>query len=377
MVGGGIGSLIGEEHRQAAAAFGEIELVCGAFSSSRERSLETGRGLGLPDERVYGDFREMIRMEAEMPEDERMEFVSIVTPNHLHFKPARLALESGFHVMIDKPLTFDLDEALALQQITEETGLQFGITYTYTGYPMVKQARHLVQSGELGEIRKVFVEYPQGWLSEPIEKEGQKQAAWRTDPARSGKSGCMADIGTHAENLVHYITGLDIDRLCADLNAVVPGRELDDDGAVLLKFAGGASGVLIATQVATGEENAMKIRVYGEKGGIEWNHTEPDALHMKWLHELKRVLHLDVDHQNLSEVARFNAGLSLDTEQDCNLAFANIYRNFALTLKALKNGEQPSDLSFDFPKIQAGVQGMKFIERVVKSSASEQKWIKF
>ena len=377
MIGGGIGSLIGEDHRKTAQAHGEIALVCGAFSSTRERSLETGRSLQLPDHRIYGDFREMIRAEAELPADERMEFVSIVTPNHLHFQPAKLALENGFHVMIDKPLAFDLTEALTLQALVEETGLQFGITYTYTGYPMVKEARHLVHSGALGKIRKVFAEYPQGWLSEPIEKEGQKQASWRTDPSKSGKSGCMADIGTHVENLVAYITGLEIDRLCADLNAMVIGRELDDDGAALIKFSNGASGVLVATQVAAGEENAMKIRVYGEKGGIEWNHADADTLQVKWLHEPKQVLRLDVDMDALSEAARFNASLPSGHPEGCNLAFANIYRNFACTVRALKNDEQLRDLWFDFPKVEDGVRGMKFIERVVASGSSDQKWIKF
>jgi len=267
MIGGGPGAFIGAVHRIAANMDGEIELVCGAFSSDPERSAETGKALYLSPDRVYGSYKEMIRREAALPEHQKMDFVSIVTPNHLHFQPAKLALENGFHVVLDKPMTFDLKEAKELKEIAAKSGKYFCLTHTYTGYPMVKEARQQVLSGKFGVIRKVYVEYPQGWLSTFLEGGNQKQAAWRTDPSRSGIAGSMGDIGTHAFNLAEYVSGLKTTKICAAINVVVEGRQLDDDGAVLLKYDNGASGVLIASQVAAGEENNIRIRVYGEKGG--------------------------------------------------------------------------------------------------------------
>src|SRR6201996_4066682 len=270
MVGGGKNAFIGAVHRIAANMDGLIELVCGALSSSPDNAKISGRELFLPEDRIYTSYQEMMEKESALPADKRMDFVAIVTPNHLHFKPAMLALEKGFHVVLDKPITFSLAEALQLKKKVQETGLLFCLTHTYTGYPMVKQARQMVREGAFGKIRKVYVESPQGWLSRLSEKDGSKQAEWRTDPARSGKSGAMGDIGTHAAHLAEYISGLQITHLCADLNAMVDGRVLDDDGNVLLKFNNGATGVLMASQVAAGEENALKVRVYGEKGGVEW-----------------------------------------------------------------------------------------------------------
>ena len=283
MVGGGPDAFIGAVHRLAALMDGQIELVCGAFSSRPEKSREAGNMLFLDPRRVYPSYREMIEKESQMSAEERMDFVSIVTPNHLHFEPAKLALEHGFHVVLDKPMTLTLEEARQLKDKVDQSGLILCLTHTYTGYPMVKEARHMVQSRQLGRIRKIYVEYPQGWLSMPLEKEGNKQASWRTDPAKSGIAGCMGDIGTHAANLAEYVSGLKITKICADINTVIPGRALDDDGAVLLKFEEDASGVLMATQVAAGEENCIKIRVYGEKGGIEWKQDEANTLLVKWL----------------------------------------------------------------------------------------------
>src|SRR5450432_3109843 len=254
MIGGGPGAFIGAVHRIAANMDGEIELVCGAFSSDPEKSKQAGEALLLPASRIYGSYKEMIRTEAGLPASERMDFVSIVTPNHVHFEPAKLALENGFHVVLDKPMTFNLEEAKKLQTIAKKSQLFFCLTHTYTGYPMVKEARQQVLSGKFGKIRKVYVEYPQGWLSNFLEGGENKQAAWRTDPAKSGIAGVMGDIGTHAFNLAEYVSGLQTTKLCADINIVVEGRKLDDDGAVLMKYNNGASAVLFASQIAAGEE---------------------------------------------------------------------------------------------------------------------------
>ena len=283
MIGGGKNAFIGAVHRIAANIDGLIELCCGALSSHPETAKASGRDLFLPEDRNYGTYKEMFEAESKLPESERMHFVSIVTPNFAHFEPAMMALEHGFHVLIDKPMTLTLEEAKALEAKVKETGLILCLTHTYSGYPMVKQARQMVSEGKFGKIRKVVVEYPQGWLSLPSEKEGNQQAAWRTDPSKSGVSGCMGDIGTHAAQLAEYISGLEITKICADLNRVVDGRMLDDDGNVLLKFNNGANGLLMASQIAAGEENALSIRVYGEKGGLEWHQEEPNTLKVKWL----------------------------------------------------------------------------------------------
>jgi predicted dehydrogenase len=283
MVGGGQTAFIGGIHRIAARMDGLYEIVCGAFSSNPEISAATGEALSLAGTRVYATYQAMFEKEKTLPPDERMQVVSIVTPNHLHFEPAKLAMENGFHVILDKPIAFNLAEAWALQKIIQQTDTLFCLTHTYTGYPMVKEARQQIASGKLGAIRKVLVEYPQGWLSTFLEGSNQKQAAWRTDPARSGIAGCMGDIGTHAFNLAEYVSGLQVTKVCAALNKVVAGRLLDDDGAVLLQFNNGATGVLVATQVAAGEENNVRIRVYGEKGGIEWQQEDANTLQVKWL----------------------------------------------------------------------------------------------
>jgi predicted dehydrogenase len=373
MIGGGPGAFIGAVHRIAANIDGEIELVCGAFSSDPEKSKQAGELLSLPASRIYGSYKEMIRAEAELPANERMDFVSIVTPNHLHFEPAKLALENGFHVVLDKPMTFDLAEARQLQSIVAKTGKYFCLTHTYTGYPMVKEARQQVLSGKFGKIRKVYVEYPQGWLSSFLESSEQKQAAWRTDPARSGIAGAMGDIGTHAFNLAEYVSGLQTTSLCADINIMVEGRKLDDDGAVLLKYNTGANGVLFATQVAAGEENNVKVRVYGEKGGLEWKQEDANTLLIKWLDKPAEIYRAGTGY--LSSFASQNCRTPAGHPEGYLEAFANLYRNFALTVKATINGEQPKDEWLDFPGVNEGVRGMLFIEKVIESGNSDKKWI--
>ncbi len=375
MVGGGRGAFIGAVHRMAAALDGQIELVCGAFSSDPEKSKASGADFYLPEDRVYPNYTEMIEKEKALPEGERMDFVSIVTPNHVHFGPAKMALENGFHVVCDKPVTFDIPEAEELVYLVDQSDLLFALTHNYTGYPMVKQARAMVRNGEFGNIRKVVVEYPQGWLSTRLEAEDSKQASWRTDPKRSGAAGAMGDIGTHAENLAEYITGLKITQLCADLTAFVPGRELDDDGNVLLRFDNGAKGILHASQIAAGEENDLNIRVYGEKGGLEWHQMEPNTLITRWLDKPVQVLRTGVGdlYPESLNAARIPAG----HPEGYLEAFANIYRNVAACLQAKLSGEKPDPMHMDFPTVHDGLRGMRFIERVVASSNSDQKWLSF
>lgn len=373
MVGGGIGAFIGAVHRMAAVLDGEIELVSGAFSSTPEKSKASGIELGLDPARCYGSFEEMIKAEKRLKPEKRMQFVSIVTPNHVHFAPAKMALENGFHVICDKPLAFNLKEALALQKVVEKTGLIFALTHNYTGYPMVKQARQMIRHGELGKVRKVVVEYPQGWLSTPLEAGGQKQAAWRTDPSRSGLAGAMGDIGTHAENLAEYITGLKIKEMCADISTLVPGRQLDDDGNVLLRFDNGARGILHASQIAAGEENNLNIKVYGEKGGLEWRQMEPNTLVVKWLDKPAQMYRTGVGP--LYPEALAHARIPAGHPEGYLEAFANIYRNFAKCVKARLEGREPDPIYLDFPTVSDGVRGMRFIEKVIESGRSSKKWV--
>lgn len=375
MVGGGKDAFIGAIHRIAANMDGLIELVCGALSIHPEIAKESGEMLFLPAGRTYLSYEEMIGKESKLPAGERMDFLTIVTPNFAHFAPAMMALDHGFNVVIEKPMTFTLDEAKQLQKKVEETGLLLCLTHTYAGYPMVKQAKAMVASGVFGKIRKVWVEYPQGWLSRLSEREGNKQAAWRTDPKRSGKSGCMGDIGTHAAHLAEYVSGLEITHLCADLNAMVDGRALDDDGNVLLKFNNGAHGVLMASQVAAGEENALKLRIYGENGGLEWAQHEPNTLIVKWLDQPTQVLRAGGNYgDRLSSFATHNCRTPGGHPEGYLEAFGNIYRNFALTLGAKLEGKTVSPEASDFPTVEEGVRGMAFIDNVVASAASDKKW---
>lgn len=378
MVGGGKDAFIGAVHRIAANMDGMIELVCGALSINPDIAKDSAKSLFLPESRTYLTYEEMIKAEAALPADQRMDFVTIVTPNFAHFAPAMMALDHGFHVVIEKPITFSLDEAKQLQQKVAETGLLLCLTHTYSGYPMVKQAKQMVKENAFGKIRKVVVEYPQGWLSKLSEREGNAQAAWRTDPKRSGKAGSMGDIGTHAAHLAEYITGLKITQLCADLNIMVPGRMLDDDGNVLLRFDNGAAGVLIASQIAAGEENNLRIKVYGEKGGIEWSQQEPNTLWVKWLDQPMQVLRAGSNYgAHLSSFATQNARTPGGHPEGYLEAFGNIYRNFALTLSARIGGTTPSPEALDFPGVADGIRGMAFIDNVVASAGMDIKWKNF
>ena len=378
MVGGGKDAFIGAIHRLAANMDGLIEVCCGALSINPDIAKDSGRSLFLPEDRIYLNYEEMITKESQLPADRRMDFVTIVTPNFAHFAPAMMALDHGFHVVIEKPIAFTLDEARQLHQKVQETGLILCLTHTYSGYPMVKQARAMVAAGVLGKIRKVWVEYPQGWLSKLSEREGNAQAAWRTDPKKSGKAGAMGDIGTHAAHLAEYITGAEITHLCADLNALVEGRLLDDDGNVLLRMSNGARGVLMASQVAAGEENALKIRVYGEKGGIEWAQHEPNTLLVKWLDQPTQILRAGGNYgDRLSSFATHNCRTPGGHPEGYLEAFANIYRNFALTLSARIDGTTPTAEMLDFPNTHDGLRGMAFIDNVVASAASDVKWTEY
>lgn len=373
MIGGGPGAFIGAIHRMAAIMDGEIELVCGSFSSDPEKSKQTGKELHLEPGRVYDSFKEMIRSEAELPLSQRMDLVSIVTPNHLHFEPARLALENGFHVVLDKPMTFNLAEALQLKEIVRATGKYFCLTHTYTGYPLLKEARQQVLNGKLGAIRKVYVEYPQGWLSTLLESSGNKQADWRTDPSRSGVAGAIGDIGTHAFNMAEYVSGLKVTELCADVNIIVGGRKLDDDGSVLLRFNNGASGILFATQVAPGEDNNIRLRVYGEKAGLEWMHRDANTLLFKYPDKPTEIWRAGESY--LGSFAKHNSRTPAGHPEGYIEAFANLYRNFALCIKAQLSGEQPKAEWLDFPGVEEGVRGMAFSEKTIESGKNTQKWV--
>jgi len=375
MVGGSIDAFIGAVHRMAANLDGQIELVCGSFSSNHEKTKATAEALFIDPKRAYATFQEMIEQETKLPDDERMDVVSIVTPNHLHFEPAKLALQNGFHVVCDKPVTFSVAEALALEKIVASSGLVFALTHTYTGYPMLKEARYLVKAGKIGKIRKVVVEYPQGWLSCSLESAGHKQADWRTDPKRAGISCCMGDIGTHAENLAEYVSGLHITEICADLTTFVPGRQLDDDGNVLIRFENGAKGVLHASQISAGEENNINIKIYGEKGGLQWEQKENNTLLLKMLDKPVEILRTGGNGLS-SKAATANTRTPAGHPEGYLEAFANIYKNFALAVKAHKEGKPHDYETLDFPTIKEGVRGMLFVEKAVESAQKGAVWVK-
>jgi predicted dehydrogenase len=375
MIGGGMDAFIGAVHRLAMNMDGQVELVAGALSVNPEIAVDSGKKLFLDEDRVYTDYKVMLEKEAAMPADKRIDFVTIVTPNFVHFDPAMMALDKGFNVVIEKPITFTLDEAKQLKAKLKETGLSLLLCHTYTGYPMVKQAKQFLKSGVLGKIRKVYVEYPQGWLSTFLEGTGQAQASWRTDPKKSGKAGSMGDIGTHAFNLAEYVTGLQVTHLCANINIVVEGRMLDDDGAAFLKFNNGATGVLMATQIAAGEENNVKIRVYGEKGGIEWKHEDANTLLVKWLDKPTEIYRTGGGYN--SSYAAHNTRTPAGHPEGFLEAFANMYRNFSLTLRAKVDGEQPKEEWLDYPGVDEGVRGMAFVENIIESGKSEEKWREF
>ncbi len=372
MVGGGRDAFIGAVHRRAAQLDGGVELVAGCFSSTPEKSKASGRDLYLPEDRVYGSYQEMVQAEGNLPDGERIDFVSVVTPNHMHYPVAKAFVEAGFHVACDKPLVHTVEQALDLARAVKEHEVIFAVTYNYTGYPMVKQARCLVQSGALGVVRKVIVEYPQGWLATRIELEDSKQAAWRTDPKRSGVSGCIGDIGSHCENLVSYVTGLELESICADLTTFAPGRELDDDGNILLRFKGGARGILTASQICPGQENTLCIRVWGTKAGLEWHQEEPNYLYVRSNDGPERIYKRGNDY--LCQAAVAATRLPSGHPEAFFEAFANIYKNFTDTIRAKVLGIEPSDVMLDFPTVEDGARGVFFIHKAVESSASEVKW---
>ena len=372
MVGGGGDAFIGGVHRRAALMDGEIELVAGALSSTREKALASGRAWGLAEERNYGSWKEMLEGELRLPEEQRIDFVSVVTPNHVHLPVACAFVEAGINVVCDKPMVLDSGEARELIEAVEKSDVVFAVTYNYTGYPMVRQARHMIRRGDLGEIRKVIVEYNQGWLASKLEASGAKQAEWRTDPARSGIAGAIGDIGSHAENLVCTVTGLEISEICADLSTFVPGRRLDDDGNLLIRFTGGAKGVMIASQVSTGEENDLYLRIYGTEGGLEWRQEEPNQLVFKPFRAPAQVLKRGNDY--LCDDARRATRLPPGHPEAFIEAFANVYADIAAAIRADHEGETPDGSIWAFPTVYEGARGVHFIERVVESSRSDQKW---
>jgi predicted dehydrogenase len=372
MVGGGRDAFIGAVHRKAIALDGQAALVAGALSSSPEKARESGRALWLAEDRNHGDWRALLDDELKRPAEERIDFVSIVTPNHLHFPVAKAFVEAGFHVVCDKPLVHTGEQADALVAAVARQGTVFAVTYNYTGYPMVREAREIVRSGRLGEIRKVVVEYNQGWLATRLEGEGNKQAEWRSDPARSGAAGAIGDIGSHAENLVATVTGLEIESLCADLSSLVPGRALDDDGSVLLRFRGGARGVLIASQVNTGLENDLRLRVSGTLGTLVWRQEQPsELLHLP--HDGPRRI-LTRGSPWLGESARRASRLPSGHPEGFIEAFANVYGGVVADIRARLDGRPAEALEADYPRVEEGARGVRFIERVVASSASDAKW---
>ena len=373
MVGGGQGAFIGAVHRIASRLDGKIELVCGAFDVDPERSKAFGKEVFLPDNRVYGTYQEMIEAESKLPEGERMDFVTIVTPNHVHHPVAMAALDAGFHVSCEKPMTVTLEQARELEQKVKETGLLLLLTHTYTGYPLVKHARKLVQDGQLGKIRRIVVEYPQGWMATRTEDTGCQQASWRVDPAQSGGSFTMGDIGTHAANLAETISGLKITEMCSDLHTYVSGRQLDDDGSILLRFEDGATGLLWASGIAIGEENGLNIRIYGEKGGLTWRQEEPNTLVAAWLDKPKEVLRTGTTDSQISlDCTRVPPG----HPEGYLEAFGNLYNNFATAIADVLAGKSASPETHDFPSVKEGVRGMAFIQGAVESS-KQQSWIKF
>jgi predicted dehydrogenase len=375
MIGGGPGAFIGAIHRRAAIMDSMMELVAGAFSSDSIKSKITGEELRLNPERVYSTYDELFEKELALPKEERVDVISIVTPNHVHFDPAKKALENGFHVILDKPFTLDYKEAKELYQIIQSSNSLFALTHTYTGYPMIKQAKEMISNGELGTIKKVYVEYPQGWLYKLLELEDNKQAQWRTDPFRNGQAGCFGDIGTHAFNLVEYVTGIKVAHICADISIKVDGRPIDDNGAVLLRLENGASGVLMASQIDTGAENNLKIKVYGDKGGVEWEQELHNSLTVRWPNRPAEIYRAGTSY--LGKLAKANTRTPAGHPEGYIEAFANIYRNFAQCIYARQEGQTPNEEWLDFPGAEDGIRGMAFIDLVLKSSASEQKWTPF
>lgn len=377
MVGGGPGAFIGEVHRKAARMDGNIELVAGAFDIDPRKSRKMGQELGVDRQRTYNIYMDMIAGELQLPPEERIDFVTVAVPNNWHFPIARAFLEAGFHVMCEKPMTMDVKEAKTLRKIVQKSRKVFGLMHNYTGYPMVKLARDMVAQGDIGKVLKIVVQYPQGWLLHPIERLGQKQAAWRTDPKQSGAAGCMGDIGTHAENLAEYISGLKISELCADLTRFVKGRKLDDDGNCLLRFRGGARGLLFASQISSGKENDLAIWVHGEEKTLEWHQEHPNYLYVHANDKPTEVWKRGNGYVAEKSPAAARATRLPPGHPEAFIeAFANTYLNFADTVRARVERKKADPLAKDFPNVNDGLRGMQFIEAVVKSSGRNAAWVK-
>ncbi|MBP3289483.1 MAG: Gfo/Idh/MocA family oxidoreductase [Alistipes sp.] len=375
MIGGGKDAFIGAIHRRAALMESEIELVCGCFSIDPEISRESGRAYYIPEDRIYTSWQEMLDNEAMLPEGERMDFVTIVTPNRFHYEPAVAALDKGFHVVLDKPMTLTLQEALSLREKVRQTGLTLALTHVYSGYPAVKEAKRRIARGDIGRVRRLFVEYSQGWLTKRIELEGGNNAVWRNDPKLAGKGGCVGDIGTHAWHLAEYVTGARVVKVCADLLRVAEGRPVDDDACAFMRFDAGFTGLLQATQIAAGEENNIRLRVYGEKGGLEWRQMEPNTLYMKWIDRPTEEIRVGNGFGWLTDFTKHNTRVPGGHPEGFIESFANIYRNFALTVRARTVGEEPREEWLDFPTVEDGVRGMQFVETMVKAGYdADLKW---
>jgi predicted dehydrogenase len=372
MVGGGRDAFIGAIHRHAMALDGRIDLVAGALSSTPDKARASGRDLGLRDDRNHGTWQELLDHETSLPADERIDFVSIVTPNHVHYDVAKAFAEAGIHVVCDKPLVHTSQQADELVEIVRRRGIVFGVSYNYCGYPMVRQARGMIAAGAIGEIRKVVVEYHQGWLARQVESQGNKQAGWRTDPARGGVAGAMGDIGSHAENLVATVTGLAVDSICADLHTYVAGRLLDDDASILLRFAGGARGVLLASQVAAGCENDLRLRIFGSTGTLDWRQEEPNALVHAPIDAPRQILTRGSPW--LGEAARRACRLPAGHPEAFLEAFANVYLGVAADIQARLDGSTADPVAADYARIEDGARGVRFIEATVESARSERKW---
>ncbi len=373
MVGGGEGAFIGAVHRKAALMDEQIELVCGAFDEVPERGRAFGEKVFIDPARSYGTYQEMAEAEAALAADKRMDFVSIVTPNHMHFPIAKTFLETGFHVVCEKPMTVSLEQALELREIVQKSGKVFVLTHNYTGYPRAKQAKALVAEGKIGEIKKIIVEYPQDWLLTRLELEGVRQAVWRTDPKQSGPAGCLGDIGSHCANLVHYITGLEIEELCADVTTFAPGRQLDDDVNVLIHYEGGARGILHASQISAGEENNLKIRVYGDKSALYWSQEHPNYLYVSAPGAPVQIYRRG--HDYLSAAAKLATRVPPGHPEAYIESFGNIYLGAVASIRAAESGVTPEE-RLDHPGVEDGVRGMAFIETVLEAGRS-RKWTPF
>jgi predicted dehydrogenase len=373
MVGGGQGAFIGDVHRKAIALDGGAVLAAGCFSRSYENTVATGRALGLPDARLYRSFEDMA--EAEAKRDDGIDFVVIVTPNGNHYPAAKAFLARGVHVVCDKPLTFEVAEAEELAALARDKGLLFCVTYTYTGYPAVKHARQMVASGDIGEIRFVNAEYPQEWLATPLEREGQKQAAWRADPELTGKANCVGDIGSHVENMVRYVTGLEIARLCARLDTLVAGRILDDNASILVDYRGGAKGLYWSSQIAVGYDNALRFRVFGSKGSLQWCQESPNYLTVSRLGQPTVTLSRgrDAFYPHAQSYSRIPAG----HPEGYFEAFANIYKTFTAALAKKVAGSPLAEADLDFPGVEDGISGVRFIGKAVESSNRGAAWVDF